>query len=68
MKPILAIAAALILAGCATTSQPPPVSVDGFCALGLFYPEEGAEDRWTDLEKRELVTRNETTERLCGIE
>jgi len=56
---------AAILAGCSTTR--PPVSIDGFCALGLFYPDEGAETRWSENEKRELVARNETAEKLCGI-
>lgn len=66
MKIVAVVIVASVLAGCATTRT--PVSVDGFCALGLFYPEEGAETRWTNAEKRELVARNETTEKLCGLE
>lgn len=65
MKLASILIVASILAGCATTR--PPVSIDGFCALGLFYPEAGAEVRWADAEKRELVARNETAEKLCGI-
>lgn len=65
MKIVAIVLIASFLAGCATTR--PPVSIDGFCALGLFYPEDGAEVRWTEQEKRELVARNETAEKLCGI-
>lgn len=54
-----------LLAACQTTR--PPVSSDGFCALGLFYPEDGAEERWSEGEMRELIARNETTEKLCGV-
>ncbi len=68
MKSLFILCLALSLTACATTRPAPPVSTDGFCALGLFYPDEGAETRWTDAEKRELVARNETTEKLCGIE
>lgn len=65
MKALLIISVAAMLAGCTTTR--PPVSTDGFCALGLFYPDENAEERWTPGEQSELVIRNETTEQLCGI-
>lgn len=65
MKPIIMIFAAMLLAGCQTTH--PPISADGFCALGLFYPDEGAIERWTNSEKAELVTRNEVAEKLCGV-
>lgn len=60
------IISALMLAGCTTTR--PPVSTDGFCALGLFYPDVNAEERWSENEMRELVIRNETAEKLCGLE
>lgn len=66
MKTILILTSALFLTACTTTR--PPVSTDGFCALGLFYPDVNAEERWTENEQRELVARNETTEKLCGIE
>lgn len=59
---------AVLLCGCQTfRSPPPPVSADGFCALGLFLPDEGAEERWTLAEMRSLVAYNQTAEKLCGI-
>jgi hypothetical protein len=67
MKLIAMASVAILLAGCATT-RPTPVSTDGFCALGLFYPDEGALERWTPAERERLVIQNQTTERLCGLE
>lgn len=66
MKIVVILTFAALLAGCQTTR--PPVSTDGFCALGRFYPEDGAEERWSEGEMRELIARNETTEKLCGLE
>lgn len=66
MKALLIVSVAAMLAGCTTTR--PPVSTDGFCALGLFYPDVNAEERWSESEMRELVIRNETAEELCGLE
>lgn len=60
---------AVLLCGCQTfRSPPPPVSADGFCALGLFYPDVNAEERWTVSEQERLVIQNQTTEKLCGLE
>lgn len=66
MKTILILTSALFLTACTTTR--PPVSTDGFCALGLFYPDVNAEERWTESEMRSLVAYNETAEKLCGLE
>lgn len=66
MKALMIVSVAAMLSGCTTTL--PPVSTDGFCALGLFYPDVNAEERWSESEMRELVIRNETAEKLCGLE
>ena len=59
----IALLAGIILAlsGCSTT-------YGTLCPLGPFIPDPGAQERWTQNEKRELIARNETGVEVCGWE
>lgn len=64
---LLCIFCILLVAGCATSPVPLGIPCNVFSDDGKhgFEPDKGASTRWTRGEKEQLVSLNETGERLC---
>lgn len=60
VKCAVALALVASLAGCETLFGGIP------CSVGPIVGDKGASTRWTRSEQEQIVTLNETGERLCG--